>query len=95
MVEGLKERNVAQDMHATICIFNPFMLLCLDDIYESGQSLGAKSFPPPFLAPNTEAQAILRGINYASGASGIMDKTGFFFVSPIIHSLCFPFVSKK
>ncbi|KAG8476435.1 hypothetical protein CXB51_033397 [Gossypium anomalum] len=44
-----------------------------------GQSLGAKSFPPPYLAPNTEAQAILRGINYASGASGIMDKTGFFF----------------
>ncbi|TYG91574.1 hypothetical protein ES288_A12G273000v1 [Gossypium darwinii] len=48
-----------------------------------GQSLGAKSFPPPYLAPNTEALAILRGINYASGASGIMDKTGFFFIGRI------------
>ncbi|MBA0718809.1 hypothetical protein Golax_006537 [Gossypium laxum] len=48
-----------------------------------GQYLGAKSFPPPYLAPNTEAQAILRGINYASGASGIMDKTGFFFIGRI------------
>ncbi|KAA3460033.1 GDSL esterase/lipase [Gossypium australe] len=48
-----------------------------------GQSLGAKSFPPPYLAPNTEAQAILRGTNYASGASGIMDKTGFFFIGRI------------
>ncbi|KAE8708213.1 GDSL esterase/lipase [Hibiscus syriacus] len=48
-----------------------------------GQSLGAKSYPPPYLAPNTEAEAILKGINYASGASGIMDKTGFFFIGRI------------
>ncbi|KAE8683918.1 hypothetical protein F3Y22_tig00111166pilonHSYRG00343 [Hibiscus syriacus] len=48
-----------------------------------GLSLGA--FPPPYLAPNTKAEAISRGINYASGASGIMDETGFFFVSTIIH----------
>ncbi|KAK9020739.1 hypothetical protein V6N11_010756 [Hibiscus sabdariffa] len=47
-----------------------------------GESLGAKSYPPPYLAPNTEAEAIVKGINYASGASGIMDKTGFFFVLP-------------
>lgn len=48
---------------------------------ETDQALGAKSFPPPYLAPNTQTEAILRGINYASGASGILDETGFFFVS--------------
>ncbi|XP_031262770.1 GDSL esterase/lipase At5g41890-like [Pistacia vera] len=49
-----------------------------------GQSLGAKSFPPPYLAPNTRAaDAILRGINYASGASGILDKTGFLFIGRV------------
>ncbi|KAK8502451.1 hypothetical protein V6N13_130499 [Hibiscus sabdariffa] len=48
-----------------------------------GESLGSKSYPPPYLAPNTEAEAILKGINYASGASGIMDKTGFFFIGRI------------
>ncbi|GMJ00470.1 hypothetical protein like AT5G41890 [Hibiscus trionum] len=48
-----------------------------------GQTLGAKSYPPPYLAPNTEAEASLKGINYASGASGIMDRTGFFFIGRI------------
>ncbi|XP_022733791.1 GDSL esterase/lipase At5g41890 [Durio zibethinus] len=48
-----------------------------------GQALGAKSFPPPYLAPNTQAEVILRGMNYASGASGIMDETGFFFIGRI------------
>ncbi len=48
---------------------------------KSGQAFGDKSFPPPYLAPNTQADAIHRGINYASGASGILDKTGSLFVS--------------
>lgn len=48
---------------------------------QSGQAFGAKSFPPPYLAPNTQANSILGGINYASGASGILDKTGVLFVS--------------
>ncbi|XVF51204.1 hypothetical protein PTKIN_Ptkin04bG0165800 [Pterospermum kingtungense] len=48
-----------------------------------GQALGAKTFPPPYLAPNTQAEAILRGMNYASGAAGILDKTGFLFIGRI------------
>ena len=48
---------------------------------KSGQAFRDKSFPPPYLAPNTQADAIHRGINYASGASGILDKTGSLFVS--------------
>ncbi|KAF5477985.1 hypothetical protein F2P56_004585 [Juglans regia] len=48
-----------------------------------GQTLGAVSFPPPYLAPNTQAHAIHRGMNYASGASGILDKTGSLFIGRI------------
>ncbi|KAK3228172.1 hypothetical protein Dsin_008034 [Dipteronia sinensis] len=48
-----------------------------------GQSLGAKSFPPPYLAPNAQADAIVKGINYASGASGILDETGFLFIGRV------------
>ncbi|XP_062025694.1 GDSL esterase/lipase At5g41890 [Rosa rugosa] len=48
-----------------------------------GQELGAKSFPPPYLAPDTQASSILRGINYASGASGILDETGFLFIGRV------------
>ncbi|OMP02810.1 Lipase, GDSL [Corchorus olitorius] len=53
-----------------------------------GQGLGAKSFPPAYLSPNTQAgEAILGGMNYASGASGILDETGFLFVR---HDKVFP-----
>ncbi|CDP12231.1 unnamed protein product [Coffea canephora] len=45
-----------------------------------GSNLGATSFPPPCLAPNTTSNAIHEGINYASGASGILDQTGTFFI---------------
>ncbi|GMN31289.1 hypothetical protein TIFTF001_003186 [Ficus carica] len=48
-----------------------------------GQTLGAKSFPPPFLAPNTQDEAMHRGINYASGASGILDETGVLFIGRV------------
>ncbi|KAK2664396.1 hypothetical protein Ddye_002970 [Dipteronia dyeriana] len=55
--------------------------LTISDII--GQSLGAKSFPPPYLAPNTQADALINGINYASGASGILDETGFLFIGRV------------
>lgn len=65
--------------------FKIFLLL-----EESGQALGAKSYPPPYLARNsTEADAILRGMNYASGAAGILDETGFLFVSTIHYYVLF------
>ncbi|XP_026387887.1 GDSL esterase/lipase At5g41890-like isoform X1 [Papaver somniferum] len=47
------------------------------------QALGSKSFPPPFLAPTTRGQAIFKGVNYASGSSGILDKTGSVFVERV------------
>ncbi|CAN0924355.1 GDSL esterase/lipase At4g16230 [Linum grandiflorum] len=41
-----------------------------------GQELGAQDFTPPYLAPNTTGPVILQGVNYASGAGGILNQTG-------------------
>lgn len=48
-----------------------------------GEGLGVKPFPPPYFAPNAEPNAVQSGLNYASGASGILDETGSLFVSII------------
>lgn len=37
-------------------------------------------YPPPYLAPSTSGQAILKGVNYASGAGGILQSSGFNFI---------------
>ncbi|KAK3030676.1 hypothetical protein RJ639_035880 [Escallonia herrerae] len=47
------------------------------------QALGANSLPPPYLAPNSASNAVHGGINYASGASGILDQTGKLFIGRI------------
>ncbi|KAJ7295778.1 hypothetical protein O6H91_Y164500 [Diphasiastrum complanatum] len=39
--------------------------------------------PPPYLAPTTKGTAILQGVNYASGAGGILDSTGANYISRI------------
>lgn len=44
------------------------------------EALGKNSFPPPYLAGNDFSNAVQNGINYASGASGILDETGSLFV---------------
>lgn len=46
----------------------------------SGEALGQRSFPPPYLAPNSSAAMTNSGINYTSGSSGIFDETGSFYV---------------
>ncbi|XP_047172597.1 GDSL esterase/lipase At1g71250 [Vigna umbellata] len=40
-----------------------------------GEMLGVPS-PPPFADPSTTGSRILNGVNYASGASGILDESG-------------------
>ncbi|KAK9716717.1 hypothetical protein RND81_06G252900 [Saponaria officinalis] len=47
-----------------------------------GQSLGAQSLPPPFLAPNSD-DAVHVGVNYASGSAGILVETGSMFIGRI------------
>jgi len=42
--------------------------------------LGQKGYAPPFLAPSAKGSAILHGVNYASGGSGILNSTGRIFV---------------
>ncbi|KAH9311844.1 hypothetical protein KI387_026879, partial [Taxus chinensis] len=41
--------------------------------------LGQSAYSPPFLAPSTKGSAILHGVNYASGGSGILNSTGSLF----------------
>ncbi|OAY84561.1 GDSL esterase/lipase [Ananas comosus] len=46
-----------------------------------GEALGDSSFPPPYLAPNAAENSKERGVNFASGASGILDETGSLFIN--------------
>ncbi|KAI3722557.1 hypothetical protein L2E82_33597 [Cichorium intybus] len=46
-----------------------------------GEELGQKHYAVPFLDPNSTGQAILYGVNYASGGGGIMNATGRIFVN--------------
>ena len=46
----------------------------------AGQLLGLTEFIPPYLAPNTTGAMILNGVNYASGAGGILDSSGYILV---------------
>lgn len=54
----------------------------------TGQVLGFKSFPPPYMAPTTVGPVVLQGVNYASGASGILDESGANYVSPMSIIYC-------
>ncbi|KAG8063640.1 hypothetical protein GUJ93_ZPchr0003g16522 [Zizania palustris] len=44
-----------------------------------GQEMGLGGFVPPYLAPETAGDALLRGVNYASGGGGILNQTGSIF----------------
>ncbi|OMO65850.1 Lipase, GDSL [Corchorus olitorius] len=43
------------------------------------EELGFKDYSPPYLAPNTTGDVILKGVNYASSGSGILNATGRIF----------------
>ncbi|KAI3846858.1 hypothetical protein MKX03_002849 [Papaver bracteatum] len=43
-----------------------------------GKELGLKHYIPPYLAPTTVGDVVLRGVNYASGGAGILNDTGAF-----------------
>ncbi|XP_024390240.1 GDSL esterase/lipase At4g16230 isoform X1 [Physcomitrium patens] len=52
-----------------------------------GQSIGIPDFIPPYMAPETKGPAILNGVNYASGAAGILPSSGYLFVSQSISRI--------
>lgn len=45
-----------------------------------GQELDLGGFSPPYLAPDTVGDVVLKGVNYASGGGGILNHTGKVFV---------------
>ncbi|XP_010558438.1 PREDICTED: GDSL esterase/lipase At3g50400 [Tarenaya hassleriana] len=48
-----------------------------------GEELGQPNYAVPYLAPNASGEAILNGVNYASGAGGILNATGSVFVNRV------------
>ncbi|XP_020580635.1 GDSL esterase/lipase At2g23540-like [Phalaenopsis equestris] len=46
-----------------------------------GEEVGQRNYAPPFLDRYTAGAALLNGVNYASGAGGILNKTGALYVS--------------
>lgn len=46
-----------------------------------GEKLGQPNYAVPYLAPNANGEALLNGVNYASGGGGILNATGSVFVS--------------
>ncbi|KAK8976820.1 hypothetical protein V6N11_047588 [Hibiscus sabdariffa] len=70
--------------------------------FPNGEELGFKDYTPPFLAPNTTGDVILKGVNYASSGAGILQATGSLFrlykmdarkfvVSSVAKVGCIPF----
>ncbi|KAL9364857.1 hypothetical protein Peur_042730 [Populus x canadensis] len=47
--------------------------------FTNGEEVGLASLTPPYLAPTTTGDVILKGVNYASSASGILNDTERFF----------------
>ncbi|RZC71665.1 hypothetical protein C5167_034834 [Papaver somniferum] len=45
-----------------------------------GEEMGLKDYIPPYLAPTTVGDVVLRGVNYASGGAGILNDTGAIYV---------------
>lgn len=54
--------------------------------------LGNKNFTPPYLDPNTVGDKVLKGVNYASSGSGILNDTGKVWVRFHLTNLTILFV---
>ncbi|KAI9123101.1 hypothetical protein K1719_005990 [Acacia pycnantha] len=61
----------------------PALFLFGDSLIDPGNELGLNFSPPPYMAPNKSASAILQGVNYASAGSGILNQTGFMWIGRI------------
>ncbi|XP_031257758.1 GDSL esterase/lipase At4g16230-like [Pistacia vera] len=44
-----------------------------------GEELGFENLTPPYMAPTTVGDMILKGVNYASSGAGLLNETGAFF----------------
>ena len=55
-------------------------LTIADDYVHTVQKMGLP-YPPSYLNPRSQGPVILQGLNYASAAGGILDSTGYNYVS--------------
>lgn len=54
----------------------------------AAEKLGISS-PPPYLSLAQNDDAVLKGVNYASGGAGILNDTGLYFViTHFLEELC-------
>jgi len=81
-VESIEEEYSIMRLEAargsSFCLW---ILIWRQCILLAGQLLGLPSFVPVFMNPATKGKVILQGVNYASGGAGILDFTGYAFVS--------------
>lgn len=64
--------------HTLAEIYNPQIEWCFH--FLAADAIGLP-YPPPYLAPTSHGKAILQGVNYASGAGGLLDESGANYVS--------------
>jgi hypothetical protein len=97
-VESIEEEYRIMRLEAargsSFCLWILIWRLC---ILLAGQLLGLPSFVPVFMNPATKGKVILQGVNYASGGAGILDFTGYAFVSrdTIVFFCCLPLEYRK
>lgn len=66
-------------LHIYNYVHIPFTATKMYVIYDVAAKLGIPS-PPPYLSLSPNDDAILKGVNYASGGAGILNDTGLYFV---------------
>lgn len=92
--DGLLETSYVSVFHnlTSLTIEHPLQLLDTEIVIylfdiNAAAKLGIEP-PPPYLSLSMNDDAILQGVNYASGGAGILNETGFYFVilsfSPLI-----------
>jgi len=69
---------IYSDLTYVLFRFNLFMNLIYN--VPPDQELGI-GLTPPYMATTTVGPVVLKGVNYASGGGGILNRTGFLFVS--------------
>jgi len=57
------------------------------ELFETAVESFGLSYPLPYLAPNNKGSMILKGVNFASAAAGILDSTGYDYVRLDSHSV--------
>lgn len=68
--------NCIESFYATWCCLPLMVSFFMNFVAEK---LGISS-PPPYLSLSQNDDAVLKGVNYASGGAGILNDTGLYFV---------------